>query len=33
MFWIEAKGTGEDESMKKALEELSFYTTEIRILG
>ncbi len=32
-FWLECEGNLEDESMKKTLEELEFFTKQIRILG
>jgi prephenate dehydratase len=33
MFWLDFQGKLSDEPIQKALEELEFFTTEIRILG
>ncbi len=33
MFWLDFQGELSDEPIQKALEELEFFTTEIRILG
>ena len=32
-FWVDFEGNMQDESVKKTLEELEFFTSEIRILG
>jgi len=33
MFWLDFKGSLSDENVEKALEELAYFTSEIRILG
>ncbi|MCH8519105.1 prephenate dehydratase [Candidatus Gracilibacteria bacterium] len=33
VFWVDFEGSLEDKSVKKALEELEFFTSDIRILG